>query len=109
MTLRQLVPAEVDNNVALVADVDLAVPAAPGLRYLGFSCKESDAIPAATTFIVLHGDMATGTVLDTVELGLNESAREWYGPEGMNAENGISIDWVVGTVDVHIRHKTLND
>ena len=108
MTLRQLVPAEVDNNVALVADVDLAVAAAPGLRYLGFSCKESDATPAVATFVVLHGDIATGTVLDTVELAANESAREWYGPEGFDAKNGISIDWIVGTVDVHIRHKTLN-
>jgi len=109
MTLRQLIGAEVDVNDALVADADLAVAAAPGLRYLGFSCKESDGTPAVATFRILRGDIATGTVLDTVELAANESAREWYGPEGFNSPEGISIDWIVGTVDVHIRHKTLNN
>ena len=107
MTLRQLVGAEVDINDALVADADLAVPAAPGLRYLGFSCKESGGA-APATFRILRGDIATGTVLDTVELSDNESAREWYGPEGFNSPEGISIDHIAGTVDVGIRFKILN-
>lgn len=100
--------ASVDVNSAIVADVDAAVPAAAGLRLVGFACRESAAAAAAATFIIVHGATgAAGTPIVPVELAANGSYSAWFGPEGIATANGISIDWIAGTVDVHLFHKTV--
>ena len=98
----------VDVNAAVTADVGMAVAPAPGLRLIGFSCRESAASPAAATFIIIHGSVAAGTALVPVELTLDESRVDWYGPDGLDVANGISIDWVAGTFDLHLFYKTLS-
>lgn len=100
------VAASVDVNSAIVADVDAAVAAVAGLRLVGFSCRESAAVAAVATFIIVHGATgATGTAIVPVELSLNGSNFGWFGPEGIAVPNGISIDWIVGQVDVHLFYK----
>lgn len=100
--------ASVDVNDALVADVEPAVAAAAGLRLMGFACREIDAVPAVATFRIIHGaTVGGGTVVVPVELAANESKSQWFGPDGIDVPNGISIDWIVGTVDVEIFHKTV--
>lgn len=102
--------ASVDVNDALVADVDAAVAAATGLRLMGFACRESHAtVPVVATFKIVHGaTVGGGTVMIPVELAASESKGPfWFGPDGLDAVNGLSIDWVVGTVDVELFHKTV--
>lgn len=100
--------ASVDVNAAVVADVDAAVPAATGLRLVGFAARESAATAAVATFIIVHGATgAGGTAVLPVELKADESTREWFGPDGIAVPNGISIDWIVGTVDVHLFYKVV--
>ena len=100
--------ASVDVNTAIVADVDAAVVAAAGLRLVGFAARESAAVAATATFIIVHGATgAGGTQVVPVELISNESTSAWFGPEGIACPNGISIDWIVGTVDVDLFFKVL--
>ena len=101
------VAVSVDINAAVAADVDAAVAAVAGLRLMGWSARESDGTPAVATLSIVNG--ATGSAtgkLVTVELAANESAGEWYGPDGLASPLGISIDHITGTVDVFIYHKT---
>ena len=100
--------ASVDVNDGITADVDAAVAAATGLRLMGYACRESDGTPAVATFRIIHGATASGgTVVVPVELAANESKSQWFGPDGIDVASGISIDWIVGTVDVELFHKTV--
>ncbi len=102
------VAASVDVNTAIAADVDAAVAASPGLRLIGFACRESAATAAAATFIIVHGATAAGgSSVVPVELTADESTREWFGPEGIAVPNGISIDWIAGTADINLFYKVV--
>lgn len=97
----------VDVNAGKAADVDAAVAAAGGLRLMGFAARESAAGAAVATFSIVNGATANGgTVMVPVELLPNESAREWYGPDGIRATDGLSIDVGAGTVDVELFYIT---
>mgnify|MGYP000097148250 CR=1 FL=1 len=103
------IAASADVNLAVVADVDAAVAAAAGLRLVGFAAKESAATAAAATFNIVSGATAAGgTLLVPVELSANESARGWFGPDGIDAVAGVSIDWVAGAVDVVLFYKIVS-
>ena len=98
----------VDPNTAVAADVDAAVAAVAGLRLIGWAAKESDGTPAVATFDIKNAATgAAGAVLVPVELSANESTREWYGPEGIPADDGLSIDHIAGTFDIYLYHKTV--
>lgn len=103
-----MVAASVDVNSAVNADVDAAVAAVAGLRLVGFAARESAGTAAVATFIIVHGATgAGGTAVVPVELKADESTREWFGPDGIACPNGISVDWIVGTVDVHLFFKVV--
>jgi len=94
----------IDDNPAVTADVDAAVAANGALRIYGYSCRESAGSAAAATFRIIHGATgASGAVIETVELSANESRGELW-EKGIPCPNGISIDHIAGTVDVHIRY-----
>lgn len=98
----------VDVNEGISADVEPAVSAVSGLRLIGWAMRESDGTPAVATIRLMNGaTVSAGTGIITVELAANESKNAWYGPEGIDSENGITIDRIAGTVDVYIYHKTL--
>ena len=87
----------------LAADNDASVAAAAGLRFLGWSAKETTGTTAAL-FNIVHGATgAAGTVLEYVNLAPGETRSEWHGPKGMPAASGISIDYISGTPSVAIR------
>lgn len=94
----------IDNQVGITADQNAVIAANGALRCYGYSCRESAATAAAATFRLVHSDVATGTtIIEVVELAANESRSEVW-PIGIPCPNGISIDWIAGTVDVHIRY-----
>lgn len=76
------------------------IAATPNLRLLGFSGKEDAATPAEAEFVLRHGTSAAGTPLAHVNLGPNESIRDWFGPGGMAVASGIFLDRVSGTTDL---------
>lgn len=86
-------------HVAIIADQDLTLAAASNLRLLGFAANESAGTAAAATFRILHGSIASGTLVAPVELAGNESKAFWFG-DGVVTPDGVSIDVVAGTVDV---------
>ena len=70
--------------------------------YGGFSVRETAA--AAASIRVYDGTSATGTLLDTIALAANESARENYTGNGMlQFSNGVYVDIVSGTVEGSVR------
>jgi hypothetical protein len=73
--------------------------AATGLRLIGFSARETTAA-AVAVFNIRHGTSNAGAILVSVSLGPNESAREWYGPDGIAAASGIWLERVSGTIQV---------
>lgn len=70
--------------------------------YHGFSIRET-AGATATVRIYDNASANSGTLLDSIQLNANESAREWYGAEGIDASDGIRVDIVSGTVEGSIR------
>lgn len=69
--------------------------------YCGFSLRETAGSTAAVR-VYDNASAASGTLLDTISLAANESAREDYAA-GLQAENGIYIDIVSGTVEGSVR------
>ena len=95
-------PSQVNVRTAVVADVDAAVAATPGLRLMGYSSKESAGTPAAATFKIVHGATgAGGTSLVHINHALSTSSTQWFGPDGIAVPNGLSIDLITGQIDVN--------
>jgi hypothetical protein len=89
---------------AEVAADAIAVAAAAGLRYLGFSAKETAGAPA--TAVIRHGNIG-GPIIDHINLAAGETAREWYGPDGIATPNNIFFDLLTGAMTVTVRSKTV--
>jgi hypothetical protein len=73
--------------------------------YHGFSLRETAGATAVVR--IYDGTSAAGTLLDSVALSANESAREYYPVEdsrgGIRAASGIYIDVVSGAVEGSLR------
>jgi hypothetical protein len=70
-------------------------------HYFGFSFRETAGSTA--TIRVYDALTATGTLLDSIQLAANESAREFYGPDGIKCSTGVYVDIVSGTVEGSVR------
>ena len=92
-------PLLVDNNDAIVADVDAAVAASVGLRLIGWNAL---ATVTGSFRIKNAATGAAGTRLASGGAVAGESIGEWYGPKGLPAPDGLSIDWILGTWDIDL-------
>lgn len=101
-----LAPATATDAGTGTGDVAITA-AATGLRLMGFSARETTGI-AGAVFNLRHGVASTDPILVTVSLGANESAREWYGPDGLAAASGIWLDRVSGTSQIVGYYKAVN-
>lgn len=92
------------SNVVSVAltGSDQAVRAS-GCTYHGFTIRETSGVAVAVVNIYDNASAASGTLLDTISLAANESAREDYLPQGIRAGNGIYVDVVSGAVAGSVR------
>lgn len=86
--------SSVDAGDEATTDESIAGPSA-GLRLIGFSSRETIGSGGAV-FNLRHGTSNAGALLVTVSLGPGESAREWYGPDGLAAASGIWLERVSG-------------
>ncbi len=82
---------------------DQVIAAFPGVIYMGFTLRET-AGSTATLRIWDSKDstFTNNTLLDTISLTANESAREYY-PEGLHVTEGIYIDILSGAVEGSLR------
>lgn len=88
------------SDTGLTADVEPAIAAGPRRRLLGWSIRESAGSPAvATVSIVLGEAVSGGTPIGHVELAANGSETKWFGPQGIDVRDGVSLD-IAGGVDV---------
>lgn len=76
------------------------VAAAGNLRLMGYSIKEDAASPAEAEAIIRFGATIAGAPLVHINLGPNESVRDWFGPGGIGASGGLFLDRVSGTTDL---------
>lgn len=70
-------------------------------NYHGFTFRET-AGSTAVIRIYDNASAASGTLLDSISLSANESAREFY-ECGVRCKNGIYVDVVSGTVEGSVR------
>ena len=91
----------VQNNSAIVADVDAAVAASVGLRLIGWNAL---ATVTGSFRIKNAATGAAGTRLASGGALAGESIGEWYGPQGLPAPDGLSIDYILGTWDIELYH-----
>lgn len=100
------VAALVAHQDAIAADVNALIAAAPGLRIVGFSIRESAGAPAAAKTIIKHGATAAGgtDVIYSV-LAASGGFNQWFGDAGIAVPNGISITAGSGTVDLAVYYK----
>ena len=97
-------PSAVGMIASASGSVDsVMVVATPGLRFVAFAVRESDASPAIASTIFRHGGADSDPILAPVELNANESAREWWYP-GVDAPNGIFLERVAGSTEVTVFH-----
>lgn len=96
------VPIAKDGGVdpVVLTGADQAVSAVP-LIYHGFALRET-AGAIATVRIYNNASAAAGTLLETIQLSANESAREFYA-KGIRADVGIYVKIVAGTVEGSVR------
>ncbi len=69
--------------------------------YSGFSIRET-AGATAVVRVYDNASAASGTLLDSISLAANESAREYY-LAGIAVANGIYVDVVSGAIEGSIR------
>ena len=100
--------ASVDVNASITADVEPAVAAATGLRLVGWSAKESAGSAAIAEADIMNGaSQSGGTVVSSIAIAASRSEQAWYGPEGIDCANGITIDHIAGQLDIAIYYKTI--
>ena len=98
-------PVRVDLNAGVTGDVEPALAAADGLVLMGYSVRESDGTPAAAAGNITLGATAGADDAIVLEMDANAMADAWYGPDGIDARDGISIDHVAGTFDLTLLYK----
>ena len=102
-------PSLSDENNGVTADVTPAVVGTPGLVLMGFACRESASSAAVATFRIMRGNtVAGGRVLIPVELNANESTGDWFGPDGIEATDGITIDFIAGEFDLTLFYRIVS-
>ena len=100
--------ASVDVSAAVTGDQNATVAASEGLSLVGFAARETAGTAAVATFRIMNGaTVAGGTEINPVELNGNESTSDWFGPEGIDASNGLTIDHIAGTFDCMLFYKAV--
>lgn len=92
------------SNVAVTADVAGALAAAAGRRLLGFVVEENAAVAAAAEVRLRHGAIG-GDLLFPIILVADATLDRWFGPNGIAIPDGLSIDWVSGSVAISIFYR----
>jgi len=67
---------------------------------MGFAIREKAGTPAVAAVTIRDATSAgTGRIVVPINLLASESAREWYGPQGIPFTNGIFWDMESGTIE----------
>jgi hypothetical protein len=74
--------------------------AADGLVLLGVSVRETAA--GAATLNIEHGTANSSPVLAAINLAASGSTMLWFGPQGLPCPNGVWIERLTGTTQVHL-------
>lgn len=70
--------------------------------YRGFAFRNTSDVEDATVRIFDNASAASGTLLETIELGPEESTSDYY-DSGIWAENGIFVSVVAGAIEGSVR------
>lgn len=98
----------VNAGASITSDINGAFPATPGLRLFGYSAAEDAAVPAQASFRIMHGaTVAGGVQVEPVTLSALESTSDYWGPEGVDVSNGISVDWISGSFKLSLKTKVV--
>lgn len=89
------------SNEGISSDVDGVKNAHNSLVLMGYAARESAGTGAGAAFNIVDGETASsGPHVVPVEFAGDDSDCRWFGPDGIEVFNGLSINMVSGTVDV---------
>lgn len=98
----------VNAGASVTGDQAAAVTAATGLRLFGYSVMEDAAAPAGAALRIMHGATVGGGVqVEVISLTAGESTADYWGPDGVDCPNGISIDWISGSFKLSLKTKVV--
>ena len=66
---------------------------------MGFALRESAGTAAAAGAVLRDGTSASADMIAPVNLAADESAREWYGPQGIPFNTGVYLDMQAGELE----------
>lgn len=95
-----------DVNMAVAADVGPAIEGSPTLRLMGYVARESAAVAGAASADIVHGATAAGDLVYAISLAADGVSELWFGPVGIACPNGVSINHLLGTLDIVLFYKT---
>jgi hypothetical protein len=87
------------------ADVDLAVAADDQLVIMGYCIAETAAVPAVAEVQIINGADGTGQIVAPVFCAASATHNAWFGPQGIPARDGITIERIAGTTSVSVYYK----
>lgn len=107
MTILHRDAALASSHVAVASNVNAAVAATKGLRLMGYTLHEASGGPAPVEMHLVNGaTVAGGTPVSVAKVPVDGSDKAWFGPNGVDCRNGISIEAVAGSMDIVIYYKT---
>ncbi len=92
---------DVEASAIPVSGVSQALIVYAGV-YRGWAMRET-AGAVATVRLYDNASAAAGTLIDTIQLGANESGSEWLAGGGLRFANGIYVAIVAGAVEGSVR------
>lgn len=95
-------PVPVTPVTGTTANVIVFQPTTGGLRLTGFSITETAGATANARLIAATAGAASDPDLFDVKLLANESAREWFGPEGIDISAGLFLQRVAGNTKITV-------
>jgi hypothetical protein len=65
-------------------------------------------MPALATLRIMNGaTVGGGAVMANIKLALSTSQTQWFGTDGIECPNGVTIDFVAGQFDITVFYKVL--
>lgn len=91
-------------------DQDAVLPGNRYLRLMGYSIRESAGTSGAAAADIVEGATASGgDKVVPIELSGNTNEKDWFGPDGIEMQSGVSVRVISGTVDIVVFYKDIEE
>lgn len=94
------------NSEGVTSNLDLFVPPTEGKPVLfGYHVKETSESGSPFSLTIIKGSVASGIPIVSIEVESNGIKSDWFGPNGIESYDGISIQHGDGMFDITVIYK----